>query len=365
MTFRTASRMLVYNITLKEYESFLARVTGLKVTISLGGRGGPGGQVQVDSSFRSGKGGTVGDGISEYDVIIMGSGPAGLQAALHAARSKASVAVLGRMHKSSLYKAHIENYCCLEGAVSGQEVLDQGRRQAERFGAEFLEVDVVEISREPDGRFRVELESGDMILAWSLILAMGISRNRLNVPGEKELLGRGVSYCVDCDAHFYRGQTVVVVGDESAAFHGALRLLLIADDVHLVCQEIQVAEKLQYQVESSTIHLHRGRRVGAIQGVEQVEGVELDNGELIAAQGIFIELGAKGALELATKLDIALDSEMRYVAANKKQETNVPGAYAAGDLCGPPWQMAKAVGEGCVAGMEASQYARGRKRRSD
>ncbi len=324
--------MLVYNITLKEYESFLARVTGLKVTISLGGRGGPGGQVQVDSSFRSGKGGTVGDGISEYDVIIMGSGPAGLQAALHAARSKASVAVLGRMHKSSLYKAHIENYCCLEGAVSGQEVLDQGRRQAERFGAEFLEVDVVEISREPDGRFRVELESGDMILAWSLILAMGISRNRLNVPGEKELLGRGVSYCVDCDAHFYRGQTVVVVGDESAAFHGALRLLLIADDVHLVCQEIQVAEKLQYQVESSTIHLHRGR---------------------------------KGALELATKLDIALDSEMRYVAANKKQETNVPGAYAAGDLCGPPWQMAKAVGEGCVAGMEASQYARGRKRRSD
>jgi thioredoxin reductase (NADPH) len=296
--------------------------------------------------------------VSEYDVVIMGSGPAGLQAALHAARSKSTVAVLGRMQKSSLYKAHIENYCCMEGTLSGQEVLDQGRRQAERFGAGFLEVDVVDISREPDGRFRVDLENGEAILAWSLILAMGISRNRLNVPGEKEFLGKGVSYCVDCDANFYRGQTVVVVGDESAAFHGALKLLLIAEEVHLVCSESLVAENLRFQVESSSIQIHRGRRVRAIRGAQGVEEIELDNGEIIQAQGIFIELGAKGALELATRLDIALDSEMKYVAANKKQETNVPGAYAAGDLCGPPWQMAKAVGEGCVAGMEAARFAR-------
>jgi len=297
--------------------------------------------------------------ISEFDVIILGSGPAGLQAALHAARSKSSVAVLGRMQKSSLYKAHIENYCCMEETLSGREVLDQGRRQAERFGARFLELDVVDIAREEDGRFKVDLEDGHAILAWSLILAMGISRNRLNVPGEKELLGKGVSYCVDCDANFYRGQIVVVVGDESAAFYGALKLLLIADEVHLICGDGgQVAENLRFQVESSSIHLHQGRRVKAIKGSQQLEQIELDNAEVIPAQGIFIELGAKGALELATKLDIGLDSEMKYVTANKKQETNVVGAYAAGDLCGPPWQMAKAVGEGCVAGMEASQYAR-------
>ncbi len=300
----------------------------------------------------------MGDKISQFDVVILGSGPAGLQAALHAARSRASVAVLGRMQKSSLYKAHIENYCCMEGTLSGQEILDQGRRQAERFGARFSELDVVDIAREEDGRFKVELEDGHAILAWSLILAMGISRNRLNVPGEKELLGKGVSYCVDCDANFYRGQTVVVVGDESAAFYGALKLLLIADEVHLVCKVGQVSENLRFQVESSSIHVHRGRRVKAIKGSQQVEEIELDNGETIPAQGIFIELGAKGALELATKLDIALDSDMKYVAVNRKQETSILGAYAAGDLCGPPWQMAKAVGEGCVAGMEASQYAR-------
>lgn len=300
---------------------------------------------------------------AEYDVAILGSGPAGLQAALHGARGKSSVAVLGRMKRSSLYKAHIENYCCMEGILSGQEILDQGRRQAERFGARFLEVDVVDLSREPDGRFRIDLEDGEVILAWSLILAMGISRNRLNVPGEKEFLGKGVSYCVDCDANFFRGRTVVVVGNESAAFHGALKLLLIAEEVHLVCSEVLVAENLLFQVENSSIQLHKGRWVRAIKGTDDVETVELDNGETIAAQGIFIELGAKGALELATKLDIALDSEMKYIAANKKQETNVPGAYAAGDICGPPWQMAKAVGEGCVAGMEASRYARERRGR--
>jgi thioredoxin reductase (NADPH) len=296
--------------------------------------------------------------ISEFDVIILGSGPAGLQAALHAARSKSSVAVLGRVQKSSLYKAHIENYCCMDGTLSGQEVLDQGRRQAERFGARFMEMDVVDIAGEVDGRFKVDLENGDAIVARSLILAMGISRNRLNVPGEKELLGKGVSYCVECDANFYRGETVVVIGDESAAFYGALKLLLIADEVHLVCGESQVADNLRFQVESSSIRLHYGCRVKSIHGSQQVEQIELDNGEIIPAQGIFVELGAKGALELATKLDIALDSEMKYVAVNKRQETNLAGAYAAGDLCGPPWQMAKAVGEGCVAGMEASQYAR-------
>lgn len=300
----------------------------------------------------------MGENSVDYDVVILGSGPAGLQAALHAARSKSSVAVLGRMHKSSLYKAHIENYCCMDGTLSGQDILDQGRRQAEKFGARFLDLDVVDMVKESEGRFRIDLENGQTVLAHSVILAMGVSRNRLNVRGEKELLGKGVSYCVECDGNFFRGQTVVVVGDESAAFHGALKLLLIAGEVHLVYREPRVADPLRYQVESSSIHLHPGRGVKAILGAQEVEQVVLDNDETLQAQGVFIELGAKGALELAGKLDVSLDSEMKYVVANKKQETNVPGVYAAGDLCGPPWQMAKAVGEGCVAAMEAVQYVR-------
>lgn len=297
--------------------------------------------------------------LQEYDVAILGSGPGGLQAAVHAARMKVSVAVLGRMQKSSLYKAHVENYCCMDRTLNGQEILEQGRQQAERFGAHFIDQDVLDLSRGLDGRFAIELESGDAVAAWSVILAMGVSRNRLNAPGEREFVGKGVSYCVECDANFFRKQPVVVVGNESAACSGALTLLLTASEVHLVYTELTVTENLKLQVESSGIHRHAGRKIAGIVGTQGVEGVVLDNDERITASGVFIELGAKGALELATKLDVALDSEtMQYISVDKKQGTNVPGVYAAGDICGPPWQMAKAVGEGCVAGLEAVGYAK-------
>jgi thioredoxin reductase (NADPH) len=297
-----------------------------------------------------------------FDVVILGSGPAGLQAAIHAGRTKVSVAVLGRAFKSALYKAHVENYCCLDSRLEGHEILTQGKRQAEKSGARFFEEDVVELKRAEDGRFLVSLESGETLGAWSLIVAMGVSRNRLNVKGEKEFLGKGVSYCVDCDANFFRDQVVVVVGNESAAATGALNLLLIAREVHLVCEKLSISEHLKYHVERSDIKKHPGRKIKAILGTSGAEAVLLDNDERLDADGVFIELGAKGVLELATKLDVALDSSLQYVTTNKKQETNIPGIYAAGDICGPPWQMAKAVGEGCVAGLEAAAYAR--KRRS-
>ncbi len=299
----------------------------------------------------------------EYDVIILGSGPAGLQAAVHAARAKTRVVVLGRVQRSSLFKAHIENYCCMDDMVSGEDILEQGRRQAEKFGAEFMDVDVVGIDLLDDGTLSARLESGEALHAPAIILAMGVSRNRLNVPGEKELLGKGVSYCVECDGNFFRGEPVAVVGNESAAFSGALQLLLLAGDVHLVYQEARVDEHLKFHVESSAIERHEGTWVKSIAGQNEVERLELQSGEELNVKGVFIELGAKGALDLAANLGVMLDPEsMRYISVNKKQETNVPGIYAAGDICGPPWQMAKAVGEGCVAGMEAAVYAKKHRR---
>ncbi|MDR3555885.1 MAG: NAD(P)/FAD-dependent oxidoreductase [Syntrophobacteraceae bacterium] len=296
---------------------------------------------------------------SEFDVVILGSGPAGLQAAVHAARAKARTAVLGKVRSSALFKAHVENYCCLNDTVSGENILNEGRRQAEKFGAALIDEDVLHIERLEDGRFSVKLESGDTLVVRSIILAMGISRNKLNVPGEKELQGRGVSYCVDCDCNFYRNQVVTVVGSGSAAASGALRMLLVASETHLVCESLEISEKLRYQLESSGVHIHPGRKVGRIVGEGEVRAVLLDNGEEIETSGVFVELGAKGAIELVTGLGVALESEsMRFVAVGKKQETNVPGLFAAGDICGPPWQIAKAVGEGCVAGLEAAACAR-------
>jgi thioredoxin reductase (NADPH) len=188
---------------------------------------------------------------------------------------------------------------------------------------------------------------------------MGISRNRLNVPGEKEFLGRGLSYCVDCDAGFYRGESVVIIGGESAAVSGALTLLFYAREVHLVCERLDVAGPLAQQLRESAIIVHEQRNVKAIEGQDSVRSVLLDDNARIQAAGVFIELGAKGAVALAGNLGIQLDAEtMQYIVTNKKQETNVAGIYGAGDICGPPWQVAKAVGEGCIAGLEAAAYVK-------
>jgi thioredoxin reductase (NADPH) len=290
-------------------------------------------------------------------VIILGTGPAGLQAAIHAARRKVSVLVLGRPYKSSLYRAHIENYCCLSG-VNGETLLSEGKKQAEKSGAAFSDEDVIGISKEESG-FVVRSESGKQWRSRAIIFAMGISRNKLNIPGEKELQGHGVSYCVDCDANFFRDAPVAVIGCESAAVSGALTLMFYTEEVHLVCERLEVSDTLSQRIRESTVHLHEGLTAKEILGEKEVEGLLLEDGTRLDVKGIFIELGAKGAIELVADLGVALDAEfMRYIKTNKKQETNVPGIYAAGDICGPPWQVAKAVGEGCVAGLEAASYAK-------
>ncbi len=295
--------------------------------------------------------------MENYDIIILGSGPAGLQAAIHAARRKASVLVAGKIRKSSAYNAHIENFCCIDG-TSGEQMLESGRQTAKEAGAEFLDDDIIGIDKQGD-RYEIRTESEKAITARALVFAMGISHEKLNVKGEKELLGKGISYCVDCDAGFFRGETVAVVGGGSAAIYGALTLLFYAKEVHLICEKVEVAELPSKKLMDSAIIVHEGRRVSQITGENAVQSLVLDDGSEIAATGVFIELGARGITELAGGLDIEFDKEtMRYIQTNKKQETNIPGIYAAGDICGPPWQVAKAVGEGCIAGMEAAAWVK-------
>lgn len=291
-----------------------------------------------------------------YDVVILGSGPAGLQAGIHASRKNVSTLMLGRMDNSSLYWAHIENFCC-QLAVSGEDVLATGREQVESFGGVFRDEDVLVI--EPEGPlFSITLESGDTILAKAVILATGSSRNKLGVPGEKELLGKGVSYCVDCDAGFFRNQVVAVAGNRSAAASGAVALTRFASEVHLYCDTLDVADGLRRQLDETGVTIHQGVQITEIRGETGVEAVVLDDGTTREVTGVFIEQGAKGVLELTATLGVTLDESMKYIDTNKKQRTNIPGIFAAGDICGPPLQMAKAVGEGCVAGIEAATYAR-------
>lgn len=289
------------------------------------------------------------------DVVIIGAGPAGLQAAVHAARKKATVVVFGKSEGSSIHTAHVENYLCVSGVASGAELLAIGRDQARRFGAEIRGEDVLRIER-MDGQFVVRTEKAEY-LAQAVIFATGTARKKLKVPGEKELAGRGVSYCVDCDANFFRQAPVAVIGNGSAAVDGALTLLGYTPHVFLVAKRLDITTELRQKLEASAVNLREGLWVEKIQGENAVESILLTDGGTLAVDGVFIELGAKGAIELAISLEVALDIEtMTHIDTNKKQETNVPGIYAAGDIAGQPYQMAKAVGEGCVAGWEAANY---------
>ncbi len=298
-----------------------------------------------------------------YDVIIIGAGPAGIQAAIHASRKKTSVLMLGRIENSALYTGHIENYACVAGVSTGKEMLEAGLTQIKGFGTEISAEDVLKINQGEDTLFTLELESGKEVITRTLIFSMGVSKKKLSVPGEQDLSGKGVSYCVDCDANFYRGATVIVAGNRSAAIDGALTLLGYADKVYLVAKELKGSDSLLKRLQDSEVEILEGTWVKEIQGENAVTDIALENGKTIKVDGIFIELGSKGALELATQIDVQLDMEhFKYIDVSRKQETNIPGVYAAGDICGPPYQMAKAVGEGCVAGMEAATYARKQKR---
>ncbi|MDD2466921.1 MAG: NAD(P)/FAD-dependent oxidoreductase [Desulfobulbus sp.] len=292
-----------------------------------------------------------------YDVVIIGVGPAGIQAAIHASRKKTSVLVLGRIENSALYGAHIENYAFVAGVTQGADLLNTGLLQAQSFGAEWSPEDVLKMNQEGD-LFAMELESGRSVQARSIIFSMGVSKKKLGVPGEKDLAGRGVSYCVDCDANFYRGATVTVTGDRSAAVDGALTLLDYAAKVYLVAEELNVSQELLDRLLASKVEWIKSS-IEQIEGDRVVTSLKLVDGSTMETEGIFIELGSKGALELATQIGVQLDNEsFKYIQVNRKQETNIPGIYAAGDIVGPPYQMAKAVGEGCVAGMESATYAR-------
>jgi thioredoxin reductase (NADPH) len=289
------------------------------------------------------------------DVLIIGAGPAGLQAAIYSSRSKSKTILIGKTKFSSLKWAHIENYCCLDETHQGPDFLERGVKQAESFGAEIIEEEILKIEN-IDGKFKVYTDTGKEIVSKSLILATGVKRNKLGVKGEKQFLGKGVSYCVDCDANFFKGMPVAVVGDGLAAASGALLLTAYAHKVYLISEKLEVDARLYSQIEASEIQLVKGK-VKEIQGNEKVEKLILSDESSIDVQGIFIELGQKGAIELASIMGVVLNDQ-GYIMTNKEQETNIPGLFAAGDVCGPPFQVAKAVGEGCVAGLNAANYTR-------
>lgn len=291
----------------------------------------------------------------DADVVIIGSGPAGVQAAIHASRRKVSVLVAGKAAASAAAGTEMDNYFGT-GRVSGDALIAEGMRQAESTGAVFLGQNVISASRDGDA-FRLGLEDGTVVTARSVIIATGISRKKLSIPGEKELFGKGVSYCAVCDCNFYRGRRAVIVGNESEAAVSAEMMTGYASETSWVAWDVQANPALVAKAEAAGVRMYRSKPK-AILGEGKVESLELEDGTLIPTDGVFIELGARSSADLAMDLDVMPEMD-DTIKVDCDCATGVPGVYACGDVTGRPWQVAKAVGQGCVAGTNAAAYAKG------
>ncbi len=292
----------------------------------------------------------------QADVTIVGCGPAGLQAAIHSSRKKARTIVVGHPEKSAIYGHEVENYFGIR-LINGDELVDTGVNQAEEFGVEVLREDVVKLEKMETG-FRLLTDHDTEVMTKTLILASGISRAKLGVEGEKDFYGRGVSYCAQCDCNFFKGKTVAVVGDESEAAFSALLMENYASKVYWITGDLQAAKPLLDRVDKSGIELIHPGKVKRIFGEQIVTGLELENGTQIELNGVFIELGAKSSMELALDIDIISDPS-GMIKVDSECMTEVEGVFACGDVTGQPWQLAKAVGEGCIAGINAAKLAKG------
>jgi thioredoxin reductase (NADPH) len=291
----------------------------------------------------------------DYDLVIIGCGPAGLQAAIHAARKKVSVAVIGKTEGSGLVRAEVENYLGIY-IISGKELLAKGKEQAKRFGAEIFEQDVMKLERKDDA-FMTITDHDLEFRSKALVLAPGVSRKKLNVPGEKEFLGKGVSYCASCDCNFFKGKAVAIIGDESNAARSAALLTEYASVVFWISKSLNVAPPLMAKVKASKAEIISPASVARIAGDETVKSLELNDGRKLAVEGVFIELGAKGSAYLALDLDIIPDPS-GTIEVDANMETAIKGLFACGDVTGQPWQLARAVGQGCIAGTNAAKFVR-------
>ncbi len=284
-------------------------------------------------------------------VVIIGGGPAGLSAAVYAARANLNVMVLYRDGGALQKTDKLENYFGFPEPVSGMELLGRGRVQAERLGAKLVQCEVTGVEYAPKG-FNVKSTAGTFT-ADCLILAAGAPRNTPKLPGISELEGKGISYCAVCDAFFYQNKPVAVLGNGEYALEEARVLIPTASSVILLTNGKEPPDELPEGLEIDT------RLVAAVEGNDKLEKIRFETGEALNADGLFIALGTAGRGELARKLGVF--TEAGRIKTHADLATNVPGVFAAGDCTGGLLQIAKAVSDGAQAALSAVKFLRSAK----
>jgi thioredoxin reductase (NADPH) len=298
-------------------------------------------------------------------LIIIGSGPAGLTAALYAARADLSPLVFEGVAAGGqlMITTDVENYPGFPDGILGPELMDQFRKQAQRFDARMQQVDVTEVDF-GSRPFRIDV-GADEYTSDAVIIATGATAKWLGVPGEERLTGRGVSACATCDGFFFRDQELVVVGGGDTAMEEALFLTKFASKVHVVHRRDEFrASKIMAQrvMDHEKVDVIWNTVLKEIKGDNTVQSVTLESTESgdqteMPVNGVFIAIGHKPNTELFTE-QIDLD-ENGYVVrpTDGSTRTNVEGVFAAGDVADHTYRQAvTAAGTGCMAAIDAERW---------
>ena len=286
---------------------------------------------------------------TDYDVVILGAGPAGISAGLYAHRGGLKTLILNNPASSSaLGQAHmISNYYGFPDGITGKDLFDNGIMQAKNLGIEVKDEEVVDLSIFSDHVFLVKTSENEYS-AKAIIIALGDKKQKPDIKGVDEYTGKGVSYCAVCDGFFYKGKNVAVIGDGKYALNEIEHLKNIVGSVKLFTNGEDV--KVECDVEVDT------RKIDSISGDNKVETVNFADGTSEKIDGIFIAIGTAGGTDLATKMGVLMDNNT--IVVNEKMETNVPGIYACGNITGGLLQVNKAAYEGAQAGLNAIVYVK-------
>jgi thioredoxin reductase (NADPH) len=298
-----------------------------------------------------------------YDVIILGAGPAGLAAAIYTGRAKLSTLVL----EASMVGGNagitdlIENYPGFPEGINGSELMARFMQQAENCGAEIRYDEALDLERTDDGI--VVKTRSEELAAQAVLVATGARRRELQVLGEQEFMGRGVSYCATCDGAFFKNSPVAVVGGGDSAVKEALYLADIASQVYLIHRR-EGFRANQTSLERMRCHERIFLKINKVvqeiagdqNGVKQIVIKDVTNGktEKISVEGVFVSIGMVPAIGF---LEQRLDNAAGYIVVDEQLRTSMPGVFAAGDICSKKVrQVATAVGDGALAGVAITEY---------
>lgn len=300
-----------------------------------------------------------------FDVAIIGLGAAGYTAAIYAARYKLSTLIVGEEQGGmSVAAAEVGNWPG-DIEVTGPDLMERMKKHVLSFSEVTMRpMRVSKVDKTEEG-FLLTFADGTAEEAKTVVFATGSSKRRLNAPGEKEFAGKGVSYCATCDAFFFKGKTVAVIGGGDAAVEGAAIIAQVAKQVYLIHRRKELRAEPYWSAklkEKTNITFVLERTVKEITGAQKVTGLVLDQpfegSDRLAVDGVFIEIGSTPSVEVAQALGCALD-DRGYLKVNAEQQTSVSGAFAAGDVSSGSnhfAQIVTAAGEGAVAVSGVFEY---------